>query len=415
MKLVKMSLAAAMLMGASAYAVENIKVSGGAKVIYQTSDVDGSTASMFDHNTNSAAGVGVTLGATADLSNNMKGAVEMTAFDTLGLESNVVGSVMATGQLNTLSWASVANVAATFGNTTAVVGRQELDTPLAFTEKWNVVKNTFDAAVIVNSDIPNTTLVGAYVGKQNSLTAAGQVADNQFTTYQAQVNSLGTTAGDGAYAFGAVFAGIPNNTIQAWYYDINRAADALWLQVDGKLAAGDIGISYGAQYAQAEVDGQLASVLGATGTDLKTDAFALKVGVDVVGVHVFAAYSDVSAGVLGFYNTATGDKTKLYTGTASIWADGAQTAAEDTEAYKVGVSGKVGSVALAANFTDWEHGLNAGTAVTRAATIDRDAWDVSAATTLAGLGLKAIYTSYDNGAATNSVTDTLRLIITAKF
>ena len=82
MKLVKMSLAAAMLMGASAYAIENVAINGGAKVIYQASEND--NGDLFDKAT-AAAGVGLTLGATADLANNMKGAVEMTAFDTLGL------------------------------------------------------------------------------------------------------------------------------------------------------------------------------------------------------------------------------------------------------------------------------------------------------------------------------------------
>ena len=38
MKLVKMSLAAAVLLGASAFAIDNIKVTGDAKVFYGTND-----------------------------------------------------------------------------------------------------------------------------------------------------------------------------------------------------------------------------------------------------------------------------------------------------------------------------------------------------------------------------------------
>jgi hypothetical protein len=35
-----------------------------------------------------------------------------------------------------------------------------------------VVPNTFDAAVLINQDIPDTTLVGAWVGKSNGADAA---------------------------------------------------------------------------------------------------------------------------------------------------------------------------------------------------------------------------------------------------
>ncbi|MBD3801410.1 MAG: hypothetical protein IE886_08270, partial [Campylobacterales bacterium] len=40
MKLVKMSLAAAMLMGVSAFAVDNVKISGDAQIVYGTWDAD---------------------------------------------------------------------------------------------------------------------------------------------------------------------------------------------------------------------------------------------------------------------------------------------------------------------------------------------------------------------------------------
>jgi hypothetical protein len=295
---------------------------------------------------------------------------------------------MATGQVDTMSWASQANIAINLGNTTIVAGRQELDTPLAFTEKWNVVNNTFDAAVIVNSDIPNTTLVGAYVGKGNGgMGGGGQVATKDFVEF----------GGNGAYAVGAVFAGIPNNTLQGWYYNVQDVADAYWLQLDGKIAAGDVGVSYGVQYA-----GMDAKAAGTTAGN----AYAVKVGVDVVGVHVFAAYSDVSNDTVSFANVATADKTKLYTGTASIYADGANVAAADTEAYKLGVKGKVGSVDLGANYTAWE--------LADTVNSDQDCWDVSAGTTVAGIGLKAIYTAWDRTVANNDLS-TLRFIVSAKF
>jgi len=52
------------------------------------------------------------------------------------------------------------------GNTSLKVGRQTLPmalSPFAYSEGWQVFKNTFDAALIVNTDIPDTALVRALV------------------------------------------------------------------------------------------------------------------------------------------------------------------------------------------------------------------------------------------------------------
>jgi hypothetical protein len=57
------------------------------------------------------------------------------------------------------------------GNTILKVGRQQLPkalSPFAFTEGWQIFKNSFDAALVVNTDLPDTTLVYAAVSKSNS-------------------------------------------------------------------------------------------------------------------------------------------------------------------------------------------------------------------------------------------------------
>ena len=55
------------------------------------------------------------------------------------------------------------------GNTSIKVGRQNLPkalSPFAFSEGWNVFKNSFEAALVVNTDIPDTTLVVLMYGDQ---------------------------------------------------------------------------------------------------------------------------------------------------------------------------------------------------------------------------------------------------------
>ncbi len=102
----------------------------------------------------------------------------------------------------------------------------ELDTPLAFTEKWNIVNNTFEAAVALNNDIPDTTLVGAWVGKHN-----GHGNDYyKWTGVNLLAGSPGRTVNmedfstfcdmHGAYASAAINKSIPNTTLQAWYYNV---------------------------------------------------------------------------------------------------------------------------------------------------------------------------------------------------
>ena len=401
-------------------AIDNVKANGLAKLIYQGSDDNTAGAKLLDR-TGASGQASVIMGISADLSTNLSGAVEVTGVSTLGLENNLVGGTMATNfdvngtgstgnSTDDQFWISQAYLTYGMGNTVAKVGIQELNTPLAFTEKWNVVKNTFQAIVLVNNDIENVTLVGAYVGKANSIADNGSLTGGagQVVNYDGKFNSFH----GGAYAAGAV-AKIAGVNGQLWYYNIDdvlgldTGASAFWLEADTKVA----GIFLGAQYAASEVD-------GANNKSLK--AYAVKASGDVAGVNLYAAYSkvgdDAASGTgLGFANTATGDKTKLYTGTASVYADGATVANEDTKAWKIGAKTKMAGIAFGASYTDVDYGANAATA---SANDDAAAWDVFAASKVGPLGVKGIYTNYsqDNADGTKQTdNDLFRVIVSAKF
>ena len=172
MKFTKMSLVAALLIGSSAFAIENVKVSGDAKVYYSTDDstaknnAHAATASnsLFDAST-STAQAALGLGVTADLAKGISAGTHLTVLSTLGLQGQLVNNVWeGTNGVSDSYIVDEAWVAATLGKTTVKLGRMELDTPLVFTEKWSIAKNTFEAAVVINQDLPDTTLVGAYVG-----------------------------------------------------------------------------------------------------------------------------------------------------------------------------------------------------------------------------------------------------------
>jgi imipenem/basic amino acid-specific outer membrane pore len=429
MKLGKLSLVAVMALGTSAFAIDNIKVNGQAKLIYQTSDVEMSPAEQTSENVDTglfnrgqllqrmngapygggaAGGTSLTFGLTADLASNLSFGSEVQMYSTLGLENNLVSDVMVTPNSGVNdAWAfSQMWLASTFGKTTFKVGRMELDTPLAFTEKWNIIKNTFEGAVVLNSDIPQTTLVAAWVGKHNGSNDALTLPDavtgtpvslgiNLLSGSSGRTANLDGAAGsgsnpfvtfgsNGAYALAAINSSIPGTTVQAWYYELPQLATAMWLQADAKIAGM---VSLGAQYAVLDPQTNVDTVLGANVED--SAIWALKAGVDVAGMNFYAAYSKANdGGVTGFANVATGDKTKIYTGDGSVYMDGIVTA-PGTRTTKLGMTAKVADVALAASYTMAKDYFNVSDN-------NINGWDVSAATKVGAVNLQAIYTLVDN-------------------
>ena len=337
-----MSLVAALLIGSSAFAIENTKVSGDAKLYYSTTENDDSNSatddgSLFDR-ANSLGQAAVGLGITTDLAKGVSASVHTTVLTTLGLENNLVGGVWAgnitpaagttagdqlAGSNGTGWWIDNAWVAATAGKTTAKVGRMALDTPLAFTEEWNIAQNTFEAFVVLNQDLPDTTLVGAYVGGSNGANSAtvqnaqnGTTPFTGYTTYNdgAAAAGLAAVGGRGAYAAGVVNNSFKPVKAQAWYYDVVDVATAYWIQADLDMD----GILAGAQYVNMNPADTI-NIVGGGQFDASSlndsTGFALMIGYamkDVVTVK--AAYSAMADdGVLTIQNTATGDQTKLYT------------------------------------------------------------------------------------------------------
>lgn len=332
MKLVKMSLAAAVLLGASAFAIDNVKVSGDAKLFYGTSNAEqtaaGTSDALFGYD-NSFADVAVRVGATGDLTKGVSFGVTGYAVTTLGLENNMVAHTWTGGRdgVQDNSWMGEAWLAATLGKTTAKIGRMELDTPLAFSEKWSVVPNTFEAAVLLNQDIPDTTLVGAWVGKGNGVNALTPINNLGSVGAVANTNTVGadgimgadakmsTFAKQGAYAAAIVNNSYKPLTAQAWYYNVANVADAYWLQADINCQLVK-GVTIGAQYANIDPKGVVNSVV-ANAKD--SSAYAAKLGYNgVKNLKVSVAYSDVDKdGVLNIANTATNNmvtaQSKLYT------------------------------------------------------------------------------------------------------
>ncbi len=382
MKLTKLSLVAAMLIGSTAFAIENTKVSGSAGIFYGTQDSNANSYDMFSKEA-SYTNYFAHLGLTSDLTKGVSAGVGAQVVTTLGVEHNLVnkvwsnahtvdtstGSSFAGGaQVDSAMWIDELWIAGSAFDTTLKIGRQPLDTPLAFTETWGVDRNTFEAAVIINQSIPDTTLVATSIGKSNgsaddrtslreggaagnlndiSATAAGYVAaDGEFSTFGSQ----------GTYAFGIVNNSFKPLTVQAWYYDMVQLAEAYWLQADLNIE----GVLAGVQFANTDADtGANLGTLGILGDTEDTSAWSAMLGYDMKDVAtVKVAYSDVDkGGILGVANTATGSvatlggQSKLYT---EMWWNYGYVSAVGAESYSLTIEGTVSDVALLAGFYNAE-------------------------------------------------------------
>jgi len=428
MKFTKMSLVAALLIGSSAFAIDNVKVSGDAKLYYTTSDdtsagvtagtnannvgvvngsFSGSDDSLFT-SANSAGQAALGLGVTADLVSGVSAGAHLTALSTLGLQGQLVGNVWeGTNGTNDTYWFDEAWLAATVGKTTLKAGRMALDTPYVFSETWSIAKNTFEAAVLINQDIPDTTLVGAYVGAGNGNTYLG--LGNPLGNAQTAgiMNVIGAQDGNGENNFqtfyhGAYAAGLINNsfkplTFQAWYFGATKAADAYWLQADLDASSlGAKGVLAGAQYTDINY---LHQALGGT-EDIDNDAYALMLGYegmkDIATVKVAYSSTGTEKKLTGLgvgMNLAGTSQSKLYT--EAWWNYGYVTRA-DTDAWNVTITSPVqGMFDLGLYYTSTTTGNNDNAGV---ADVDMDELAVTASKSFGPLDatLAYIYTNADD-------------------
>ena len=275
----------------------NWDFNGQAVIYYETND-RGAANDLFDQGS-SRADAGLQLKAVNDdVAYGIGAGVEVSALGTLALEKDVVSSVMANPSTGNLKggWVSQAYVTYGMDNTSFKIGRQELPkalSPFAFSESWNVFKNTFDAALVVNTDIEDTTLVGAYVAGANNYGGMSTFGD------------IGAS-NKGVYMLTAQNKSVDDLTLTGTYYyaqefSAGEDANILWVDaqytMDNYLFAAQGGYVFGDA-----VDG------------VETTAFGAKVAGDFDMFKASLAYSfvgdkDAALAVTNF----GGIKTPLYT------------------------------------------------------------------------------------------------------
>lgn len=316
MKKTLVSLAAVAAISTGAMAADkgvDLTTTGQAVIYYETNDNGGDNG--FFHQDQSQANAALQLNVGGDLGNGFTLGTQLSYIGTLGLEKNLVSGVKqvggadndtaGTGATTTSTSEELALskifVAKQIANTTLKLGRQELPkslSPFAYSEGWNVFKNTFDAIVAINTDIKDTTLVGAWVGSGNDSNGQGL----------SQMNDLaGGLATKGAYMLTVANKSLPMTALTVSYYDVVSTADVAW--VDAQIAGKDmpLGLSIGLQGGTVMTKGQL------DGTE-DTTSFGAKVAIKPVeNLMLQVAYSTVDDGAVAIHNIGTNVKSPLYT------------------------------------------------------------------------------------------------------
>lgn len=272
--------------------------SGQAVAYTQTMDVQGD-GDLFDGASTSGA-LGLQLGATnADVFAGIGAGVEVSSIQG-GENANYSSSSFGMQDGDALTQAYL-----TYGvdsiDTSVKVGRQTLPkslSPFAFSENWQVFQNTFDAALVVNSSIPDTTAVYAYVTRGNN--SVGDISD--FNHFHNE---------DGTHMITLQNKSISNLTLTGTYYLLPDATDGIGLVGGGDADAWWLDGTYSAEAFTIALQG---GEIDPDGLD-STDAFGAKISGKLSMFDLALAYSSTGDGNgVTISNLAgTGVKTPLYT------------------------------------------------------------------------------------------------------
>jgi len=209
---------------------------------------------------------------------------------------------------------NVANLTATFADTTFILGRQLLDTPMLGGFDWLLAPGAFEAYTVSNKSIENLTLVGSYVQRWRQ----NNTGDN-FNKLSGENWTLG--------------AAYDNQTISGslWYYNVD-AANYQQFYLDAGYNFGTVQLA--AQYANTDHD-----------TIADSDLFGVKVSGALAGINLMAAYANVSDNVTGFIG-----RDSVYT---SSWNTFTSTSVGD--AFKVEASTEFAGVSATASYAYYEY------------------------------------------------------------
>ena len=202
-----------------------------------------------------------------------------------------------------------------FNNKNIKVGRQKLDTPLIGADDSRMLPNLFEAAVLTNTDIEDTTLTLAHITRETAGTFSN-IYDDVYGLGFASGYGAGTTLAqsgdfinmgtvalgyndfnsngstdnktDGVTAVAATYKGFDGLTLQAWDYYAHDIFNAVYLQADYGWTCSlneNVKMNASAQYiTQSDVGGSLAG-------KVDSNYWGVKLGASSGAFSAYVAYS----------------------------------------------------------------------------------------------------------------------------
>ena len=252
---------------------------------------------------------------------------------------------------------SEAYVTYTIGKTTAKVGRQFITSPLVNSSGTRMIKEAFQAAVLINTDLPDTTLVAGYSDKFQGRTSdsdrsiAGADSDMPSFKKAAVFYGAGTATTsnvftfDGAYTAAAINKSITNLTLTGQYLFVNNVGESgsdshvYYAEANYVVPLSNMKLLFDATYRGSRTGDAL------DGLHLEGDMYQGRVGFkELAGFNASFAYSTVSSDQTVLLGAGSGPTTY----TAPLITGAEVTAGANTDAYtievgydfsKVGVTG----------------------------------------------------------------------------
>ena len=326
MKLTKLSLVAALAVS-SAFAggdiapvepevapvVETSATTINGKAVLYSFTTDGYGSLDWYNGDSSALGAAVTLDVSHKITNNVTANVTAVGFTNLTNSYNNPDVWNQFEGEETAAFLNVVNITAAYGDTTFVLGRQLLDTPMVKSFDWLLAPGSYEAYSVVNKSISNLTLVGSYIEAYRQ--------NGSGTDFVEGVGDNWTVGASYSDAFDA----------NVWYYNIDHL-DYTQLYADAGVEVS--GIKLAAQY----VD---------TDWDMMDDstAYGIKASTTLAGFDLAAAYVNVEDAPAGYL-----DYDGLYT---SMWMTVASNSVGDS--WMVSAATEFSGVSVSAAYGDYEY------------------------------------------------------------
>ncbi|NEW60093.1 hypothetical protein GSY74_02250 [Sulfurovum sp. bin170] len=315
-----LSLVAISVVASATEAKSDTTVDGKAQLYYYTTD---NKDKLFSNESANAGGA-VTLNVSHKFSDAISANFTAIGYDSLGasvggaMEGKNKGSLfdpednMAKRHTSDAYFGN-ANIVATMGGTTAIVGRQQLNTPMLGSFDWLLAPSHFEAGTVVHK-IANLTLIGAYVTKLR--------ANNSGTEF--------VKLADDNYAIGMAYSSVVDANL--WYYNIDAGG---YTQIYADVSEKRSGVLYAVQAVSTNYD---------EGDD--SMAYGLKVAGEIDGWGMSIAYNNIQDRAAGKVEVDS-----LYTSSWNTWASD-----KLDNSFKVEASRKFSGLASTLSYAKYDDG-----------------------------------------------------------